>query len=356
MPTRLDRSVSIPDPTRTCLAPIAAETTISPSFAASSSSSPEREDNIEMASDFDWLSLQDVAVERTLKENWTSFEAALQAAAGAREPVGELLILARRITRQQLDLALQEQRKTDQRLGDVLVCHGWISEQEKEAVLAFQHNQDGVEGPLRLGNLLIAAAIITREQLADAIARQQVSHKKLGAVLVEAGYAQPGEVMRGLSLQRRLVKAALASLLSFSLLAMAPAAHAGENIRSISVGATVLPVIKLEVQQQVAQLSISRTDIERGYVDVPAASKIEVRSNSKNGFTLAFNTMVGMFQGVQVTGLGSLVELGTDGGSVAHRTNSRGPVALLLGYRFVLAKGIQPGNYAWPIALSAQPL
>jgi hypothetical protein len=118
----------------------------------------------------------------------------------------------------------------------------------------------------------------------------------------------------------------------------------------------VLPVIKLEVQQQVAQLSISRTDIERGYVDVPAASKIEVRSNSKNGFTLAFNTMVGMFQGVQVTGLGSLVELGTDGGSVAHRTNSRGPVALLLGYRFVLAKGIQPGNYAWPIALSAQPL
>jgi hypothetical protein len=137
---------------------------------------------------------------------------------------------------------------------------------------------------------------------------------------------------------------------------MAPAVHAGESARAMSVSVTVLPVIKLDVQQQVAQLSITPADIRRGYVDVPAASRIEVRSNSRNGFMLAFNTMLGVFKAVHVTGLGSPVELGTEGGSVAQRVSGREPVALQLGYRFILARDTKPGNYAWPIALSAQPL
>lgn len=325
--------------------------------AAMALSDSAEEDGIELPPQFDWLNPQDVAIEQALRKDWTSnFEAALRAAAGTREPLGELLVMARRITRKQLDCALREQSGSEERLGDVLVRFGWITEQEKEAALAFQHNQDGVDGPLRLGNLLVAAGIITTEQLDDAVARQKVTRKKLGAVLVEAGYAEPGQVMRGLSLQRRLMKAALAALLSFSVLAMAPAVHAGERARAMLVSVTVLPIVTLKVQQQVAQLSITPADIERGYVDVPVASRIEVKSNGRNGFMLAFNTMLGMFKAVQVTGLGSQVELGTEGGSVARRVSSREPVALQLGYRFIFAKDAQPGSYAWPIALSAQPL
>jgi hypothetical protein len=66
--------------------------------------------------------------------------------------------------------------------------------------------------------------------------------------------------------------------------------------------------------------------------------------------------MVGLFKAVHVTGLGNQVELGTDGGSVVQRDRGPGLVALQLGYRFILANSVQPGNYAWPIALSAQAL
>ena len=71
---------------------------------------------------------------------------------------------------------------------------------------------------------------------------------------------------------------------------------------------------------------------------------------------LTFNAMPGLFKSVQVTGLGSQVELGAEGGAVVHRAVGREPVTLQVGYRFVLAADAQPGNYPWPIVVSAQPL
>jgi hypothetical protein len=132
--------------------------------------------------------------------------------------------------------------------------------------------------------------------------------------------------------------------------------HAQSRSNGIAVSAFVAPHAQLTVLSQPAMLSVTAADIERGYIDVPAASRIEVRSNSRDGFMLAFDPLANMFSEVQISGLGAAVELGTEGGTVVQRTNSRQPVLLQLGYRFVLAGRLRPGSYAWPIALSARAL
>lgn len=298
----------------------------------------------------------DHGIEQSAIESWTSSEVLLRSAAGVCEPLGELLVEANRITPEQRDFCLTEQKLTGERLGDMLVRFGWLSRAEVDAVLALQGQQSGSDGSLRLGKILMTMGVVTQEQLDAAIALQRTSHKRLGDVLVEAGYANPGEVVRGLSLQRRLRTAAVTTLLSFVAINATPAAYADSRSQGMSVSATVVAHTKLNVLSQVPQLTITAANIENGYIDVPTASDIEVRSNSREGFALVFNTMPNVFETVQITGLGAPVELGMEGGTVVQRRYTPQPVSIRLGYRFILSKDIQPGNYAWPIALSARSL
>jgi hypothetical protein len=299
----------------------------------------------------------DLAIERSMKERWTSAEAILKSASGVCEKLGELLLQAHRITPQQRDFSLAEQKKTGEKIGELLVRLGWLTRTELDAVLALQQSHDDSDGSLRLGNILMAMGVLSRDQLENAIASQRICGKRLGVVLVEAGYAQPNEVVRGLSLQRHLRKTAVTALLSFVAIATAPAAYADNRSNTMAVSAFVMQNTRLHVLSQATQLTITEANIERGYIDVPAASQIEVKSNSRDGFALVFNSMSDLFEAVQITGLGPTVELGTEGGTVVQRRNAQQQSVLLqLGYRFIFSKKVRPGNYAWPIALSARAL
>ena len=220
------------------------------------------------------------------------------------------------------------------------------------AVPALPCRQDA---PLRLGNILIAMGLISAEQLQAAMLRQQLCHKRLGELLVDAGQVTIRDIWRGLSVQRMLRKAALAASLSLAALAATPTVHAGASA-SIGVSATVLAFSTLNVLFQADQLTIDVKDIERGYMDVLAGSRIEVKCNSRDGYTLTFDPLLNLFNAVQITGLGGMVELGTEGGTVVQRGRGAQAAALQLGYRFILAKNVLPGSYTWPLALSARPL
>lgn len=295
-------------------------------------------------------------LESSIRAGWSDLASLLQAAAGAREPLGELLVLAERITREQLEQALVERARGEERLGEILVHHGWISGAEVEAVLAFQRDQDGRQGPLRLGNLLVALGVISAEQLSNALKRQRGTRQKLGALLVEAGYADAGQVLHALSMQRRLLKVALVTLLSVCVAVTGPAVIAEQKSRQIGVTATVLPVVSVDVQQQVPRLTISQADLARGFVEVAAASTLHLKSNTRNGVMLSFNALPGLFKAVQVTGLSTAVDLPGDGGAVLQRTAPNEPLTLQLGYRFTLAADAQPGEYAWPVVVTVHAL
>jgi len=295
-----------------------------------------------------------------------TYEEAIRAAAGVRRQMGELLLQARWITPDALDRALTEQRLTGERLGEVLLRQELLTPQERDAVLEFQRRQaDDTEAstPLRLGEILVATGEITRSQLDAVLDLKRTSGRRVGELLVDAGFAHPQQVARGLRLQEKLVTAALVAVLSMAGVAGAgdldPAgSRAASAGAKITVSATVAPRATLKVVHQRPELVITGADIARGYVDVPSASRIEVRNNSPAGYLLVFEDRDGFLQAfdqVQVRGLGTEVQIGRSGGWIPQ-PYSRGTETMELSYRFILMKHARPGTYAWPLTVTTRPL
>ncbi len=286
-----------------------------------------------------------------------ALERVLTLAAGARQRIGELLEATERITRSQLEQALEEQRRAERKLGDILIENGLLTPAERDVLLEFQRRQAGADpqaGKLYLGRILVATGQITRSHLADALKWQAEHGGRLGEALIAAGRATHEQVTRGLTLQRKLVVAALIAALS---LACAPAvqdASAAQKSASLQVSATVIASARLRIDHQQAQLSVTSEDIARGYVDVPAGSRFSVATNSRTGYFVDFHPRVGVFASVQIDGLGSAVQLGADGGTVSHGNDGLRSVPHELSYRFYLKPALTPGNYEWPLLLAVR--
>jgi len=312
------------------------------------------------------LDPMEISAAVSIQSDLASLDDAVKAAAGVRQLLGELLLKAKRITPEQLDHALNEQRQTGEKLGEVLVRRGLLTKKELDAVLAFQRHQSG-EAPgsvrLRLGEILVATGQITREQLDAVLAKQKLTRKNLGDLLVETGAVQPHQVTRGLHLQEKLVTAALLAVLSLANVSGAqeiPSAssRAASGSAKITVTAAVVSRATLKVIYQRPEVVITNADIARGYVELPSASRIEVRNNNPAGYLLVFEGKEGpfpMFDQVHVKGLGTEVQIDPGGGWIPQ-PHTRGTVTMELSYRFVLSKNARPGTYAWPFAITIRSL
>lgn len=161
------------------------------------------------------LDAADLKAALSFQEHLGKPEDAVRVAAGARKKLGELLLHAGHITDRQLDKALAEQGETGEKLGEVLIRLGLLTERQLNGVLDFQQNQSALKpSPLMLGELLISAGYISRNQLDDALYKQTLSGKKLGEVLVEEGHAGHHHIHHGLRLQHMLITVALVGLLT----------------------------------------------------------------------------------------------------------------------------------------------
>lgn len=300
----------------------------------------------------------------SIQKDLASPDDAVKVAAGVRLLLGELLLKAGRLTKEQIDAALREQQRTGEKLGEVLVRLGLLMENELDAVLSFQQHQRG-EAPtsekLKLGEILISTNQITRQQLEDVLNRQKLSKKNIGDLLIEAGYAKPQQIEKGVKLQQKLVTAALIAALSMSNLLGAKevyAATAGSSGPKVAVSATVVARTSVQVLSQVQELVITNADIKRGYVEVPAGSRINVKTNNRAGCLLAFEVMNGtngIFENVFVRVGGQEVQLSSGGGWV-RQAYSHGTVTQDLSYRFALSKDARPGTYNWPLMISVQSM
>jgi hypothetical protein len=302
----------------------------------------------------------------SVQRDLASLEDSIKAAAGIRERLGELLLKAKRITTEQLDSALEEQRISGEKLGVVLIRHGLLNEHELKAVLSFQQNQGG-EAPaserFRLGEILVATEQITRKQLEDVLAHQKISKKKIGELLLEAGYVQPHQVAYGLKIQQKLVTAALIAALSMATVGGVQEAHAespngSSTSAKITITATVVERTRMQILDQVQELVVTGADIMRGYVEVPAASRVLVKSNNPSGYLLSFEVMSGsdaIFNTVNVIVGGRDVQL-LPGGSWIPQPYNRGGVTTDVSYRFALGKSARPGTYSWPVMVSVQSM
>jgi len=204
--------------------------------------------------------------------------------------------------------------------------------------------------PPKLGELLLAQGAITNEQLAAALERQKTSGRRLGEELIHAGVVKRSVVSRALRVQRRIGVAAICTL------AVSTIQHDVEAaVRSqIAVTATVPARAISEQQAQLAELTVSAADIARGYVEIPAASRLKVSANNPDGYAVDFFPRLPIFKSVTVSSSSATARIGAEGGTMIVRGQHGMKMPLDLSYRFELGENVAPGTYAWPLALSVR--
>lgn len=122
----------------------------------------------------------------------------------------------------------------------------------------------------------------------------------------------------------------------------------------MSVTATVVDTVAIRTVHQAQRLVISARDIERGYVEVAAGSRLELQH--KGPYLLEFRSLGEIFRAVKVSGLAGGAEFGTEGGTVLQMAAGTGATSVTMSYRFQLASGIRAGAYPWPLLLTVLPM
>lgn len=223
---------------------------------------------------------------------------------------------------------------------------GLAADERKLAAELRQRRPIGGRRP-RLGEILVASGAISESDLNAALARKATTGRRIGEELVATGIVSADRLSRALRLQRKLIVAALFS-------AFVGHSHAADVRAFMSVTANVVETVGVRSMYQARDIDISAEDIERGYVEISAASRIEIR-NSKPSL-IEFRTVGDVFRSVTVKGAAAIAEFGARGGSLLQKPSGSGVSELAFDYRFELTAGVKPGRHKWPLALTVLPL
>ncbi len=145
-------------------------------------------------------------------------------------------------------------------------------------------------------------------------------------------------------------------LLAAGTLVAAVGLVAADEVQTrLRVGASVAAHAQLAAALP-PQVLVTAHDVGRGYVEVAAASRLDIHTNAR-AFTLEVEPLRAPFSAVAISGLGQPVEFGSDGGSIVRRVSDTSrPVTLALRYRLLLDASALPGAYAWPVRFDVHPL
>jgi hypothetical protein len=128
--------------------------------------------------------------------------------------------------------------------------------------------------------------------------------------------------------------------------------YAGGTQATIQVTATVLPRISQTLVRQAGFFQITKENAKEGYVDVPAATVLQVKTNSRNGYFLTFEfnpetaTEVWVMDGQKTTVLSTGMSMIPQAIQALSDTKE-------ISYRLFIHPDTQPGQYAWPVNVFA---
>lgn len=107
--------------------------------------------------------------------------------------IGSVLVSEGYITQAQLDETLSKQKETREYLplGQLCVQLGYLSETELSRILKAHKYK------VYLGELLVNMSLITPSQLDQALEQQKTSGKKIGEVLCETGLIKEEQLVAG---------------------------------------------------------------------------------------------------------------------------------------------------------------
>ena len=124
-----------------------------------------------------------------------------------RKALGEILLGLKKVDQNTLDSALEDQKRLNFKLGDILLQKGVLTKKELDYALALQQGQNP-NAPIlarkKLGDLLLETGKISPAQLQAALSQQNVSQKKIGEVLLEMGFVNQKDLDSAVNLQDSL--------------------------------------------------------------------------------------------------------------------------------------------------------
>jgi hypothetical protein len=130
----------------------------------------------------------------------------------------------------------------------------------------------------------------------------------------------------------------------------------GGNKATITVSATVIARINQFVSHQEPRITVTETDIKKGFIEIPSATILQIKTNDRKGYVLLFEGGSELFKEVLVTDKGRTIVLSPFGGLI-HQPYSGSNIEVKdLSYKFFLRDNIQPGSYSWPFRVKASIL
>jgi hypothetical protein len=163
--------------------------------------------------------------------------------------------------------------------------------------------------------------------------------------------------MKKISWGKRKVKNRISILIIViaALMSLSGPTLAG-NKATIMVSATVVASVSQSLIHQVSRFNVTEEDIRRGFIEIPSATVLQIKTNDRRGYVLLFEGGNELFKEVLVTDKGRTVVLSPFGGLI-HQPYSGSNIEVKdLSYKFFLRDNIQPGSYSWPFRVKASIL
>lgn len=182
-----------------------------------------------------------------------------------KQRLGDILRKSKRLSQRELATAVSEQKRTNEKLGEVLLRLGLLSGDELDAVLAWQddfNQADPMAVRLLLGEILVSSKALSRKQLEEALAKQKLTKKQIGQVLVDSGFVSKFDIRNALKIQSKMVAAGLLGMMMAMSLTgcgapnvpMTPKTLQNASYDQINKGARQIGKFNQNAQRKVAAL------------------------------------------------------------------------------------------------------
>lgn len=120
-------------------------------------------------------------------------------------PVGEILAEKGLVSRDAIEEAIEEQKKTkDRKVGEIIATSCKLPQRQIEESLDKARQAGTLPPRVRIGDILVAAGLVTAEQVEAALASQKEGQKKrIGDLLVERGLVTEDQLLAALATKFR---------------------------------------------------------------------------------------------------------------------------------------------------------
>lgn len=136
-------------------------------------------------------------------------------------------------------------------------------------------------------------------------------------------------------------------------LAMGTTGYAAGKKSTITVSANVLAKLSQTMIRQERTLTITKENLEKGYVDITFGTVIYVKSNNQNGYFLDFYIDESLINEARMIINGRSVSVPSGPGLIQQPFPGTAGETLQISYRLFLSPGMKTGSYQWPVMVAA---